>query len=470
MPIVGILINLVLFIIVLMYANQKQYKKLFMLVILSTLGDIFGLRFIGPAVRLSHIIGLATLPRTLPYYYKNIKKREWHCVNLLFLEFIILFLNGMYFGFINPWHDINYFRPWNQAAQGRTVITWFKFISDYSIVLFVIYVTSRNIINYKDLVKSIVPISTYSLIFSILSYLSPVNFVHLIFGLRDLEGRFYGWFGEPKEFGKTATISLAILILAKIYRLHSSKYLNYGIIITSTIIILSASTSTLVLVMIFLFLLFVGREGNVINNIFLKYYIQFFIFIGAIIVIYTFFTKTEIYEEHYKVKIEKILYSDLEDRLDDIEPKLFTKFEIWDRVAANMLYRNIKYIFIGVGPNLIHIPATKYKSEKHLRSWKGALNSVPKMGWLNIISRSGFLGLLLWIMSYFDAREKIKISGNKVFPILLLIVYIYYFLTIAQWFFVILGFIVGSVMQRHSDEGVVNVKYNYTSAKRSKFY
>lgn len=467
----GVLVNLLLVVLVIVYTHKKQYRKLFLLIILSTLGDVFGLRFLGPDIRLAHFIGLVNIHRTLPFYYKMRKKKEFGSVNILLLELPILLVTGVYFGFVNPWVDPDYFRSWNQAAQGRTITTWANYISNISIVLFVAYVTVKRKITYENVVETLVPLCSFSLLFAILSYFSPVNFVTLIWGVRDLTGRFYGWFGEPKEFGKTAVVSFAVLYLAKLFKINSYKYLNIGIGVTVITIFLSQSTSSLVIWFAFIVIIHSSKNGSILKNILIKNYVPFILMVIVLVGTYEMLSRTQMFQEQYANKINQIIYSDVDDRIDDVEPLLFTKFEIWDRVASNFLYRFPNYILFGVGPNLIHIPSTKYASEKHRKTFKGQLNSVPKMGWLNIICRSGVVGLSLWIVSLVKLIRYTKKRKNIALFILTILAFLFYFVTIGQWFFVIFGYIIGTLLCDKLNRGFdKNAEYYNTGFKWRKVY
>jgi hypothetical protein len=443
----GIILNIIIVLFVLMFADQHKHRSLFFLLILSTLGDVFGLRFLGPDIRLAMVIGAIHLPITFPYFLssRNNNPALW-AVRFLIFEYLLLIILGIVYGFIFPWNDPLYIRNWSQAAQGRTIITWFREIGNTSIILYVAYIFALGFVKINHLVRYLMILSTTSLVFSLLSSLSPVNFVTLIWGVRDLEGRFYGWFGEPKEFGKTAlmafmTCYILFLIKAEVPR----RNLIWVMIVSSIIMVLSASTSTIFIWTILLIVVHLLRDWTVIRTLANKYSVQLLISVGIVLSGYFIFSKTDYFEQNYKKKFDQVLKADYKDRFDENEPLLFTRWEIWDRTAANFLWRNPRYILHGVGPNLIHIPATKYKSKRLAISYRGALNSVPKMGWLFIISRSGIAGLACWIIAIIAMLSFARREKNKLGYLFIAAAFTFFLLTVGQWFYVLLGVGIGVI-------------------------
>jgi hypothetical protein len=123
------------------------------------------------------------------------------------------------------------------------------------------------------------------------------------------------------------------------------------------------------------------------------------------------------------------------------EPNLFKKFEVFDRAALNFFYNNPKFMFFGTGPNLISIPASDYIDSYSRLIYGNRIDSVPHTGLVNIFSRSGIVGFVIYL--YFLYSILLVKKYSKRTYLILLTAIICYFFTIDYKFYVLIGIAIG---------------------------
>jgi hypothetical protein len=133
-----------------------------------------------------------------------------------------------------------------------------------------------------------------------------------------------------------------------------------------------------------------------------------FITIITIAIITTFYQNDEIFI--VKIKIEKVIKEkqEIEEKVYTDEPDFFSKFEVFDRAALNFVYKNPQFIIIGVGPNLISIPSSPYLTSFAYSIYGVNIDSVPHTFIINLLSRSGLIGLILWLMFFIKVSKMLK--------------------------------------------------------------
>ncbi|WP_395062966.1 hypothetical protein, partial [Flavobacterium sp.] len=96
-----------------------------------------------------------------------------------------------------------------------------------------------------------------------------------------------------------------------------------------------------------------------------------------------------------------------------------------------------------VGPNTINIPSSEYMSEFEKTEYNGRIDSVPSNFIINIISRSGIIGILLHIFAYFYIQKKLKKYSNPVLSNYFFLVFIYTVFYNNIFFYAAVGIIMG---------------------------
>ena len=123
------------------------------------------------------------------------------------------------------------------------------------------------------------------------------------------------------------------------------------------------------------------------------------------------------------------------------EPAIFTRFEVFDRAALNFFYNNPIYIFLGTGPNLISIPSSKYLDRSGIVTFEGKIVGIPGFGIINLISRSGLLGLFLYCFTYFKILKILKNRNHTLLINILQTISVMYIFISSPWFYFTLGFV-----------------------------
>ncbi len=319
------------------------------------------------------------------------------------LELFYLIILGILFGFIYPWYssvDIN--RMWSQKSDGRSLIQMSRLVLDYFLILTTIIV----VINLRDPNQSLIKITKYVLIItiliSIIDFFTNNQIKQFFFpGYRIVENRFTGFNGEPRSFGKVCSM-LSMLIIFLTYNGQTKKHLT--VVLLGIIgVLISSSASAYIITFLWIFLYLIFKKKYLLLTI-------IFIFLTTASSLTFFMPKDSLLSSRFEKVLSPIIEDDqnISESIDYNEPKIFASFEVFDRAALNFLYNNTLYIFIGTGPNLISIPASDYIDSFSQAIYGDQIDSVPHTFIVNLISRSGLIGLFFWLLFVLYFYRKLK--------------------------------------------------------------
>lgn len=391
--------SIIIFIFLFIFLFRKNEKGLLVIIVISLLNDLFELSIISK-IKIYHLVGLLYSVKVIVYWIKNSGKIK-EILKPLIIEYYYLIVLGVIFGFLLPWEgNYDHLRTWSQQAQGRTIVQLIRLFSEFCLLFLIFYwIDSKKItINYISNIISIVIILSVSI--AIIDSLLDYKIRSSLFGdARIIHERFIGLCGEPRYFGRICSFCLLYLIIVK--HISISKYVNWGILFSSIGIILSLSASTYVFTIIWMLIFCYYKT--------LKFNPLYFV----VLLIVLFFLKNSFNEQLSSTgkKMNIVLNvndGNKEDKIDNYEPDIFGRFEVFDRAALNFLYRNPEYIIIGVGPNLISIPSSPYKTRSIYEIYGENLDSVPHSFIINLLARSGLIGIYLWILFFFKVIFKLK--------------------------------------------------------------
>lgn len=408
----GVVISLLVFLIITFAFLRRKHYLLVTLCILSIFADNF--RFnIGPSLLIANMVGFLVIPIVLKdtYIFKHINR----IIRPLWWELLYLIFLGYIFGFLLPWDSLNSdYRLWNQKAGGRSVVTIFRLISEFFLAYYIIWCFVKKKINLKFIVYVIGYISFCSIIIGLMDFFTGYWFKsNFLFFNPSLANRFLGLNGEPKVLGRNSALAYALILLY--YFTHQKDKKLIVFIVTNALgVIMSLSASAIILFMVLNLVVFFNRLKP-----------TFFIFFTFISLIISFALQNNPFvteAETTRLKIEKALYG-IENKVIPDEPKFFSRFDIFDRLGLVFLYENPKYLFIGTGPNLISIPASKYVHslpEYSSYAKQGGIDSVPNVMINNILARSGIIGIIFFTIFYvrlfsFSKLDKTGFSKSVVF-------------------------------------------------------
>lgn len=417
--------NLVFSIIFLFFCTYvtitKNYKTSVILSILSLICDRFFIDF-GLNLYFLYIISLT-------YFFFNLKNfltfKNEKSISFLINEYLLLFLGGILFGFIFPWQDESGLRSWTQTSQGRSIVTLIRVLGDISIVFFYYDIIRKKKISLEFIINSIAIISCISFWVGFLDYFLNYSIHGIFFNSKYIEkSRFLGLNGEPKALGRSAAFVFSILLGYVIYFKRQKPLIFFALISNFLAVVLSLSSSSIVLFFLLLLINF---------GIFLLKKPQYLLIILFMMIAFTF-VDLEQYQTQYK--IEKALFGSEEQWVDN-ELSWFSRFDIFDRLALIYLYLNPQYLFFGVGPNLISIPASEFIPSSSVFFEEGRVDSVPNVFFINLVARSGFVGLSIYLIGLFKFFNRIK--SNPFYKIFFISSLLFAFIYISPAIYLALG-------------------------------
>lgn len=434
----GLLLSLFFIPIIILSAIKKNHKLNIFLSIFSLVCDTFYINVGGLNFLLIYFIAYLNIPFLINNNIIRNKTINWS-IKYLKNEYIYLIILGVIFGFIFPWKDFSSTRLWNQTAQGRTIVQLFRLFSEFLVLYYVALLLITEKINLRYIVMSFAIASVISFWVGFFDFFTGYTLKTNLFDLERFETRrFLGLNGEPKALGRVGALSYAIILLYLIHFRNRSSFLIFALITNVLAVILSSSASSYIF-----FLL-----ANII--IFLNFRIKNIVFASIAIVglIFTYngIQSSSLLEEGTSEKINKaLLGSDGVNIWIKNEPTLFTRFDIWDRLALIYLYQNPKYLITGVGPNLICIPMSNYIPVSSSFYTLGRVDSVPNVMLINILARSGLIGVILFFLTIYriliKSYKKLSLFYTKIFIIFILFNMVIFNAT----FYLIIGILVGTL-------------------------
>jgi hypothetical protein len=376
-------------------------------------------------LQLYYVAPILFLSKSLRYSKFIFLKTEY---KYYFLNFIYLTILALIFGILFPWQStgIND-RLWTQLSSGRAIIQTFKNLFDLIFICYIFYIFKHKLYNL-EIVNKLISLSVVIVI--ILSFIDYFIFNSkiktAIIGYDLNTSRYTAFCGEPRFFGRSLTYTLGILITVRSYYNIKSKLSLVAIILAQIGLLFTLSASSIIIEILFI-------------SIFLFFYNKKKLLLYTTILIFTTFLFFTILTSNNNIqtditlkKIELVLNitdgTISNDESGNInEPTLFQKLEVFDRSAANFLYFNNVYFFIGVGPNLISLPASDYIDEDSKKIYGDKIDSVPHTGLINLISSGGLISLLFLILFFINTNKKNIYKSKYNYYIILLPFFIIYF-------------------------------------------
>ena len=384
--------SLIVFLLFLVFYLTKFTKGIFVLVLFSLMNDLVVFSF-GFSLPLHFIISLFYVP-TILVNFSKISNKLNPILFPLYFEILYLIVLAIIFGYIHPWEDSqDLLRSWSQKAEGRAVVQTFRIIIEFFLVFLVVFWLKTNKITMNFVIKSIVYLIVLNLIVAFLD----VNFNGVIKNFLFSESRFIvdrytALNGEPRAFGRVCVLTFLTLLGLKTY-IDNKRLVNIGLLVSILGLLLSLSASAILILVISvgIYFAFSGRIKFIILGI------------PMLFLLYSLLNQNEFFRQNTLLKIEATLLEENEfanEKVNSYEPNFFSHFEIFDRAALNFLYFNQDYIITGTGPNLISIPSSKFLTETNSKEYEDRIDSAPHSFIINLLARSGVIGVLLWILFF----------------------------------------------------------------------
>ena len=286
-------------------------------------------------------------------------------------------------------------------------------------------------------------IISITVIVSLVDYLADNKIKLFLFSdtARDIFSRFTGLNGEPRAFGKTCSLA-ALFLISFLPKFNKDKKI-LGIVLSFIGIVISFSASAYIATVIWVSVLVASILF--INKKRIKYLIVFFP-IALFVVFYL--NSNSFYMSETSKKMEKVVSivdsgnNFYFEKIDSKEPKILSHFEVFDRAALNFLYRNPFYGLIGTGPNLISIPASPYLTRAAFAIYGDRIDSTPHAFFVNILARSGIIGLFLWLLFCRRFTKSIDAS-NKDQKMFFVTLFIFNLVVSSNLFYFFIGVLLG---------------------------
>ena len=427
--------SILLLTVSLFFLIRNNQKGLIVIVVISLSNDLFEIPFIG--VKHYQFISLLFSLKVIRYWINNASFLKKIILPLI-LEYYYLIILGIILGFIFPWKgDYDHLRSWSQLSEGRTIVQLVRFLSELALIFFVYYCLHAHKVTIKFIINVISVIMSIGVLIALFDSFTNYSIRFTLFNeARFIEGRFLGLNGEPRAFGQICSFGLLFLVIMKKY--INSGLIKYGIIssIIGVILSFSASTYILTIVWVAVFILFKIIKLNVLSVI--------FIFFVLLSVNYLISNNEFVYSDTIR-KINIVTGIDMKEhgiieKVDANEPNFFSRFEVFDRAALNFLYRNPSYLVTGTGPNLISIPSSPYLTKTTYSIYGENIDSVPHSFIINLLSRTGLIGLLLWLV-FFMKMYKNQKNNLPILKAFFVSVFISNFIASSAYFYFYLGII-----------------------------
>ncbi|WP_124397393.1 O-antigen ligase family protein [Thermaurantimonas aggregans] len=301
---------------------------------------------------------------------------------------------GVIFGFIFPWEDMSGDRSWSQKAHGRTIVQIIRIFLEFIVIFYVIFSIKYRRITLEFIIKAFAISAILSFWIGLFDYFISYQIKATLFDLEYFEkNRFLGLNGEPKALGRSSAFAYSIILLFCIQFKKYTKFYLFSIFTCILGVLLSSSASSYILFLLLNVLIFLKFN--------FKSILSFILIAFLLITSYFILLENNLLHPGTHRKITKALIALDEDWIKN-EPKLFKRFDIFDRLALIYLWNNPIYLVTGTGPNLISLPMSKYIPSNTIFHVWGRVDSVPNVFPINITARSGLIGLTLYFLFIYN--------------------------------------------------------------------
>lgn len=342
-------------------------------------------------LKIHHLIGLLYLFLEFKSFRLKISILEIEIIYWFFLFYII--------SWIFPFHDtLEKYRTITQTFSGRYSTQIVGFVLELIFGYFAFFMHNKDNKRFNQYII----FASYLTIFigyCDLLFLNKAIYTYVL-GDTHVLGRLTALSIEPRMF------SLGIVYIHFYLKIAKVKF-RYNWMLPLAVISTFSLSSILILFVLELYLVLKNKK-KVFRNIL----VGIFLTTTLLIII----SKNEIIYNRFETRI--IALQNLSEA--DYFP-IFGILEIFDRTSANALFYNWEYLITGFGPNTISIVASYYIPLNYLSTYN-IINSPPHTGLINILSRSGIIFLLMFLMKH-------RKSKNKVFLYLYLLQYNFLFYT-----------------------------------------
>jgi hypothetical protein len=354
------------------------------------------------------IVGLFFMPMAvmrLKEWTKLIPVRAW------LINYGWLIILGIAFGFIWPWPDTTFSRPYTLTAPGKTIIYLVRLLTDLSLTIFIAeQMLIRGTLRMVGRVMMIA--ATISSLTGIFYFITQIDLYYIITGAGEQVlhlGRARGLVGEPRALGLSCAYCVMILLIG---RRQISWLWPALLLINIVTLLLTYSASSLALFVagtIVAMIFFTNRERMTMAGV------------VAVALTIIFLTSVTLPQQFDLAVHTLSIRFDPDYKLAGIPPGNFGqeiayRLDVFDACALLFLLDQPSYALLGTGPGLVSLPASNYVPPGlYSLIWtpETGINSPPYHGPLLEISNGGVLSLALWLLQVITCWNALRFLSRR---------------------------------------------------------
>jgi hypothetical protein len=343
-----------------------------------------------PAAR---IVGLLLIPSSI-----QMVRSAWRTApgRALFLQFLVLCVLAIIFGFIFPWPTGDVARAFNQRAPGRATIYLIRTAADLSLTLYVAgFIRRRR--EPAPLTRWILVGSTVACCAGLLEFVTGFDWYGNLTGLVPMNYpyRMRGLNFEPRALGLIAVQGLLLCLILYSRRRRGALLLLAGVHAMG--LFLSGSTSALVVLLVGGLSLLIAdkryRSSTIVPVLVVTSVV------AALVISQPQYVQTYVENALLRLTTERIEEA---NRPDTPIENLSARMDVLDGPPVLFFAANPAFLVIGTGPGLMSLPSAAYipPAAFYDAIREAGINSPPSSGFLLELSNAGLIGVGLWAIVF----------------------------------------------------------------------
>ncbi len=346
-----------------------------------------------PAARL---VGLLVIPFAPLGAFDLQRLTRTAPMRILLAGFGYLAILGLIYGFLYPWPDVGFLRPFVQGPQGRVLIYAARQLADFGIILFVTRMVVRGT-RPDDTIRLILIGTTIAAVGGIIEAVTQLQLYEMLTGfpINQIAGRVRGFNLEPRWLGLTMVQGGYIAFLWA--RIRGSRLLGALALMHFAVLFLAVSASALIAAVAGWFCLVV-LEPKARRPLLGAGLVAV---LGVVLVIG--FAKDLPLAQLWTTNLsERFTLRQAVDIATQTPIEVLAQFlDIFDLTAFMVLVSSPLTALIGAGPGLVMLPGSAFIPQDPRWAWvvetNEGITSLPTMGILFEWANGGIVMLLLWV-------------------------------------------------------------------------
>jgi hypothetical protein len=346
-----------------------------------------------PAARLVGLLVIPFLPLGAFDFHALMRTKP---MRILLIGTAYLAVLGIVYGFIYPWPDVGYLRPWVQSAQGRVFIYGARLLSDFGIILLVARRVMRGTLPH-EVMRLLLIGTSIAVVGALAESVSHIQIYQVLTGypIQEVAGRVRGLNAEPRWLGLTMVQGGFIAFLWSRYR--RSRFLLALGVAHFLILLLAVSASALIACVI-AWLSLVAFEPKARRPL-----LGFGGVAAVTVALLLIFGRDLPLAASWTANLsQRFTVGQALDLAARTPIQTVAQFlDIFDYTAFMVLTSSPLAALIGVGPGLVMLPGSAFIPDDPRWAWvvqaNEGITSLPTMGVLVEWTNGGVPMFLLWM-------------------------------------------------------------------------